>query len=718
MKKLQNLLAGIALIMCFFLISCERTELTPNVNEDKFTLRASVPTSTKITYVDELTEGISLTWQSSDKFSVFNVETGAWVADFELSGDVGLSTSNFVKTEGEDLVTGVNYKAAYPVRPNTECDTWTEYEAQPFFENQVQTGATLGHLNSSCLMIDEFTSDVDVEFEHQTSIISATFTTPDNALPKEAYFAICDNYKSKVVFTAPVDNAGLYTVYFAVMKKDIPALNVSSYYNITVVYGEDKILNYTKNINNPLIAGFRYTLTVDNDAAVNDLVAIKTADELISYIENPNGNAILLADIDMTDKTIKHSPTPYNNTFNGNGYKISNVVINSVGVDNLGLFRWTNNLAKVLNLSVDKVSVTGNNVVGVITGRNGGLIENCIVTNAKIIANSTVGIIAGNSTNAEVSNVYVSGTLNTNGGNVGGIVGYNDNSKILNSRAVEVHISSAGGNVGGIVGATNNSLALVDNCTIDDSSEIISTGEDGIGGIAGKASKCKVLNSTSSATINSEAKNTGGVVGYIEPDVTVKNCKNMGNISSKDKNTGGIAGTASANSEILLCENNGQINAAPCEYVGGIVGASGASISGCHNNAVVNGKKYVGGLAGSFSGTITVSYNSGELPSAIRVGGLVGDLKSTAILSGCYNTGTVGAHNQSGGIAGNGDRGYLIDQCYSTNDTDKEKVPGIIVDLSEIKNHMDDMNTAARGYTVYRFESIDDNGKAVIREIL
>jgi len=112
----------------------------------------------------------------------------------------------------------------------------------------------------------------------------------------------------------------------------------------------------------------------------------------------------------------------FTGTFNGNGYTISNMVINS-GDDYVGMFSSIGEGGKVSNLGLINVIIMGGEVVGGIAGSNqGGAIENCFVTGS-VSGAGRVGGLAGMSY-GNVMGSYFAGNV-TGSDSVGSIVGEN-----------------------------------------------------------------------------------------------------------------------------------------------------------------------------------------------------------------------------------------------------------------------------------------------------
>jgi len=77
----------------------------------------------------------------------------------------------------------------------------------------------------------------------------------------------------------------------------------------------------------------------------------------------------------------------------------------------------------------------------------------------------------------------------------------------------------------------------------------------------------------------------------------VRDCGGYGAVTVKEAGAGCIAGTVDVGA-IVNCVGLGEARSLNGDYVGGIVGSSGGSVSGCWSRAVLSGAKYLGGVAG------------------------------------------------------------------------------------------------------------------------
>ena len=179
-----------------------------------------------------------------------------------------------------------------------------------------------------------------------------------------------------------------------------------------------------------------YKALFDEPALVDDYYELKNPGNVewySQYVAAAGGNhksAKLMNDIDFKNVENMHSPigpngqNKFNATFDGQGYRIKNMIIERPGDDNIGFFGWlrgNNAPTTVKNLIIDaSCTIHAHNRVGGITGtyQNGGsviTIEN-VVNEATIIAEhqDAAGIIGGHDAGGPtiiIRNVLNTGTI-------------------------------------------------------------------------------------------------------------------------------------------------------------------------------------------------------------------------------------------------------------------------------------------------------------------
>ena len=246
---------------------------------------------------------------------------------------------------------------------------------------------------------------------------------------------------------------------------------------------------------------------------------INSANLLRQFAITVNGgeytaNAVLSADIDMTDKPWPNSigdwqsSHMYKGKFDGQGHSITNLTINTVR-DYHGLFGVVGQDAEIKNFYIDGAITVNNNSIGIVSyTRDDNVLISNIHSNMNFSGASgqRVGGIVGNANQASnvgtatIDRCVYSGTMTLTGtGNKGGIVGY-----ILNNGYVKTTISNCifdgtitnDGNAetGGIVGyaGANLTKTVIKNCLSIGTVNATVSGQ--FFGVV-KNAKCSIVNS-------------------------------------------------------------------------------------------------------------------------------------------------------------------------------------------------------------------------------
>ncbi len=202
-------------------------------------------------------------------------------------------------------------------------------------------------------------------------------------------------------------------------------------------------------------------------------------------------------------------------------------------------------------------------------------------------------------------------------------------------------------------------------------------------GMFGYVSAGSVKNVTTSGTIYASKSKTGGVVGIIT-NGTVSNCHSGVNVSE-------ITGTDGSAYDI-----------------GGVVGRSQASVTGCYftGNVNCNGNNIIciGGVVGGFGniGSVENCCSTGNVSvtcdKTSNIGGVVGEIPTNATVSGnrvtnCYSTGNVSVTcaiaENIGGVIGVISSACTIANCYATGtvttNTDKSTLGGVVGGVEDCK---------------------------------
>lgn len=327
----------------------------------------------------------------------------------------------------------------------------------------------------------------------------------------------------------------------------------------------------------------------------------------------------------------------FEGTIDGRNHLISGLNITST-TDSLGLFGVIGTMSKISNLNItDSLISGGGNNYGFVAGVNNGCIEGCSVS---------------------TSSLY--GCIN----NAGGIVGYNTG---ITEQCINAACVSGKQNIGGIVG--NNSGTILD-CE----NQVDLSGGQKLGGIVG----------TNSGKVSS--------------------CINRARIATTSYCAGGIAGeswidnTSASYTEIPIitdCNNYGSVTSA--YYAGGVVGSANYSlIANCNNYREISCTNYcVGGIAGNVYGkmdgsvAVTDCKNHGDVTGSsteksvnANVGGIVGN--TSEIIASCANYGNIRALGTNsdgagcGGIAGSAEGNIYNCANYGSVFSVGENVGGVV----------------------------------------
>ncbi len=260
-----------------------------------------------------------------------------------------------------------------------------------------------------------------------------------------------------------------------------------------------------------------------------DPYKIATAEQLAKLSNDVNNGTLasantyfeLTSDIDLAGNywtPVGHQiATAFNGVFDGNGYKVSNLLIHqsSDNIMTLALFGRVGTNGIIRNMTIESGEISGNICTAGIAGFNQGIIEDCI-NKAEVSCDMmyTGGIAGGNYNvvrRCENYGTIIAGKNSNNGMSAGGIVGTNN--ALLEECANYGEITAATGNAGGIAGAF--AKGIIRNCY----NRGIITGPTQIGGLVGQSDmsdNCDLRNSYSAGQINiTQDGSAGGIIGDV-----------------------------------------------------------------------------------------------------------------------------------------------------------------------------------------------------------
>lgn len=337
------------------------------------------------------------------------------------------------------------------------------------------------------------------------------------------------------------------------------------------------------------------------------------------------GNYQLTADIDFENEVFLPFCVRY---LHGNDKKLKNISIDWEEEDYVGILRYDDVYTVPLNygfivsnLTLENITIKGNNYVGALGGCN------IHATNCQIIGNSSI---------------------TGKGDNVGGFVGANrfdihfemvDLFSVSKSSIAETCTVQGANQVGGIIGQfmkVNSwtgpfyaSWTALESCT---SAATVTASGDYVGGIFGQMGGNYYVNNYGSDNVS-----------FTSEDFTVSlsKCVNKGDVNGKDY-VGGIGGDFK-----LYCNN----------------GVDRVVLKQSSSEGTVSGSSYVGGILGASAASINTCYSMDAISaSTSEVGGILGKWNEYGRVANCYSLAdlTVGNNGVAGGIVGNGSTDYLV----------------------------------------------------------
>ncbi|MFR9585326.1 MAG: hypothetical protein SNI20_04285, partial [Rikenellaceae bacterium] len=685
--------------------------------------------TTRVEYTDGVS-GVDLCWEEDDKFALYTT-TGDYVADFLYASVASNGIAKFTSTSSQVTLTdGSNYIAIFPaIEGATTIDDYDTAFAE-LLANQTQTGnSDSHHLNNAQRMEAEFTynalDDSTLTFEHKMASVRIAFGYEDS-IPSKVVFNDGDNRNYTLNFEEATE-ATIYTSYFVIE----PNLEGDSRLLTFEIHSSDSSVptSYFTAISSATYnTGVQYRLTL---ALSNLCTGISTKEELIAFQESVNSgnvdiNAVLLADIDLNGEEwipIGTSETAYSGTFNGGGYTINNLTINSTN-DYQGLFGYING-GSISNLIIENSQVQGGSYTGAICGYSSGTISSCGIVDGSVSGSGFyVGGVVGY-TSSSLTSCYNTGSVSGSssvGGVVGGAWSFSPSSSLVacyNTGSV-----SGSSSVGGVVGSSSFSLTA---CyyisgieytygtrvsTLAELNGVVATMNNAAGSNCFTTNSDNILPSLFDEHITyedrvyienmnistvEELKTFQDLVNFgwspsvatltANIDLNGEKWMPIGSLSNKYSGTfnGGdhtisnfIINSTNDYQGLFGYVSNGRISNLIVEnpqvqggsYTGAICGYaySNSAISSCGvvGGSVSGSGDYVGGVVGRAS-SLTTCYNTGLVSSSgDYVGGVVGCTYSSS-LTDCYNIGSVsGIGDYVGGVVGSVSSSSSFTNCYNT----------------------------------------------------
>lgn len=195
-------------------------------------------------------------------------------------------------------------------------------------------------------------------------------------------------------------------------------------------------------------------------------IKINTVDEFNDAMNSSTANNkyVLLNDIDFQGRVI-HQFGNFEGLFDGNGHSIKGYAIANSNVIDSGLFKQVKKGATIKRLTIDNASVktnvdngsTSEADIGVIAGKNYGLIDSCIVKNSKLD-----GYIKYSPASAKYVKLSSGAVVGINEGEIYNCQAISNNiNTVTNGDSTDGYVEA---NTGGICGMNYNNDAIVQKC--------------------------------------------------------------------------------------------------------------------------------------------------------------------------------------------------------------------------------------------------------------
>lgn len=390
---------------------------------------------------------------------------------------------------------------------------------------------------------------------------------------------------------------------------------------------------------------------------------------------------------------IGNAREPFTGTYNGNGHRISNLVMEWEQRFYTGLFGYLDDGAEVRNIVLENARVRGWEHTGLLVGRNGGLVEHCRVQGEVTSVGNLTGGIAGSQFGSAVIRDSRAQVRVVAGELSGGLVGMNH--AVIERSSSHGEVYGTYKSIGGLSG--NNTNLITDSHS---TAFVLSYGSNDmiIGGLIG-ANSGSVLRSYATGDVSGSMA-VGGLVG--SNSGAIVDSYATGEVLGDNRYIGGLVGTFATGriersraegrvrggfrvfdrDEILGNDSEGEDDGSDSppgpgqptsvandtdgesvKYIGGLVGrAMRGNIVSSRAHGHVSGGEVAGGLVGTIWEThIGFSFSTGDV-SVVRekAGGLVG-YNDSGTIENVYATGAVRGAARIGGLAGtNGENGQIV----------------------------------------------------------
>lgn len=280
-----------------------------------------------------------------------------------------------------------------------------------------------------------------------------------------------------------------------------------------------------------VLSTMSFAVLADGETVIYNLEELKAFRDNVNRGNNyANQTVVLAADIDLGGEEwtpIGTDDAPFNGTFDGGDFTVSNLVITGYN-SNVGFFGRTNN-GEIKNLTINNANVSGRLNVAAVAGHPYTSKYTNIKVTGDVYVNgmSYVGAVGGKNVYADWTNI----TVDVNKGS------YVNANSVENGTAYRTYV----GGVIGFLAESDNNTRVISNVTsnIDVIGSTCDVG--GITGIAHRGNSLRNITCSGNVTITSatelaDAKEIGGIAGvwmdHPTLPVTFEKCVYTGEISS------------------------------------------------------------------------------------------------------------------------------------------------------------------------------------------
>ncbi|MEX2362230.1 MAG: LamG-like jellyroll fold domain-containing protein, partial [Balneolaceae bacterium] len=214
-------------------------------------------------------------------------------------------------------------------------------------------------------------------------------------------------------------------------------------------------------------------IITEGDGSSGDPFQVSTIEQLHAIRANLGSNYVLMNDLDLTSASGTEGGKFWNSgngfepmgdygsfftgNFDGGGFAITGLYMNRANQNYISLFGVITNSAKIQNLGLIDVNITGNYYTAGIAGSLYGYnttVSNCFITGSITAVGNYTGGLVSTIQEGKVENNFSQLTINSSGNYVGGIVADNASGRVLKNYATGLVTADSDYN-GAVIGRNN-----------------------------------------------------------------------------------------------------------------------------------------------------------------------------------------------------------------------------------------------------------------------